>query len=96
MNDVISKGYAERVPDDDLGRCDGRVWYVPHHGVYHPQKRKLRVVFDCGATFQGTSLNAQLVQGPDLTSSFVGVITRFRKEPVVLMADISPGQSAKL
>lgn len=42
VNDLISKGYAERVPDDCLGRCDGRVWYVPHHGVYHPQKRKLR------------------------------------------------------
>lgn len=48
----------------------------------------MRVVFDCGASFRGTSLNSQLVQGPDLTSSLVGVITRFRKEPVVLMADI--------
>ncbi len=88
MSDIISKGYAERVPVVDLERCDGRVWYIPHHGVYHPQKRKMRVVFDCGATFQGTSLNAQLVQGPDLTSSLVGVITRFQKESVVLMADI--------
>ncbi len=45
-------------------------------------------VFDCGATFQGTSLNTQLLQGPDLTSSLIGVITRFRKERVVIMADI--------
>ena len=89
MNDIISKGYAERVPAEDLDRCDGRVWYIPHHGVYHPQKKKMRVVFDCGATFQGTSLNAQLVQGPDLTSSLVGVVTRFRRQPVVLMADIA-------
>ncbi|KAK5928662.1 hypothetical protein CgunFtcFv8_013710 [Champsocephalus gunnari] len=59
-----------------------------HHGVYHPKKKKIRVVFDCAATFQGTSLNAQLLQGPDLTSTLVGVMTRFRKEPVVLMADI--------
>lgn len=88
MSDIISKGYAESVPARDLERCDSRVWYIPHHGVYHPQKRKMRVVFDCGASFRGTSLNSQLVQGPDLTSSLVGVITRFRKEPVVLMADI--------
>lgn len=39
-------------------------------------------------SFQGTSLNAQLLQGPDLTSSLSGVVTRFRKEPVVIMADV--------
>lgn len=46
------------------------------------------MVFDCGATFQATSLNAELLQGPDLTSSLIGVMTRFRKEPVVITADI--------
>ena len=58
------------------------------HGVYHPKKKLLQVVFDFGATFQGTSLNAQLFQGPELTSTVIVVMTRFRKEPVVLMADI--------
>ncbi|XP_024116907.1 uncharacterized protein LOC112138581, partial [Oryzias melastigma] len=88
MNDMFTKGYAERVPEEDLKRADGKVWYIPHHGVYHPVKKKLRVVFDCGASFQGTSLNTQLLQGPDLTSSLIGLVTRFRKEPVVMMADI--------
>lgn len=59
MNDIISMDYAERMPAEDIGCCDGRVWYIPHHGVHHPQKRKLRVVSDCGATFQGTSFNTQ-------------------------------------
>lgn len=88
MNDIISKGYAEKVPAEDLEHSDGKVWYIPHHGVYHPKERKIRVVSNCGATFQGTSLNEQLLQGPDLTSTLVGVMIRFRKEPVVLMADI--------
>ena len=88
MNELFVKNYAEKVPDEERIRNDGKVWYIPHHGVYHPVKRKLRVVFDCGATYQGTSLNAQLLQGPDQTSSLIGVVTRFRKEPVVMMADI--------
>ncbi|XDV54607.1 hypothetical protein PO909_022856, partial [Leuciscus waleckii] len=88
MSKMLADGYAERVPAEHLTRRDGRVWYLPHHGVYHPKKKKLRVVYDCGATFQGTSLNSQLFQGPDLTNLLVGVLTRFRKEPVVLMADI--------
>ena len=28
------------------------------------------------------------MQGPDLTNSFVGVLTRFRQEPVAVIADI--------
>ncbi|KAK7878865.1 hypothetical protein WMY93_034256, partial [Mugilogobius chulae] len=38
--------------------------------------------------YKGESLNEQLLQGPDLTSSLIGVVTRFRKEPVVIMGDI--------
>ena len=42
-------------------------WYLPHHAVLHPQKPgKVRVVFDCSATFNGKSLNQQLRRGPDL------------------------------
>lgn len=88
LNALLAKGYAKRVPEEDLECSDGKVWYLPHHGVYHPTKKKIRVVFDCGASFQGTSLNAQLLQGPNLTSSLAGVVGRFRKEPVVIMADV--------
>ena len=56
MQDVLAKGYAEVVPSEQLVTESGKVWYIPHHGVYHPRKKKLRVVFDCGATFHGTSL----------------------------------------
>ena len=62
-------------------------WYLPQ--VFSQSKPdKIRVVFDCAAVYHGTSLNDQLLQGPDLTSNRFGVLTRFRQEPVALMADI--------
>lgn len=88
MSDLLSKGYAVEVPTTQLNRKDGKQWYIPHHGVYHPQKKKLRVVFDCAASYQGVSLNSELLQGPDLTSSLIGVLTRFRQEPIAFTADI--------
>ncbi|XP_070570012.1 uncharacterized protein [Ptychodera flava] len=36
----------------------------------------------------GTSLNDQLLQGPDMTNSLIGVLLRFRQDPVALVADI--------
>ena len=89
INEIINKGYAEKVPKESIEVDPGRVWYIPHHGVYHPKKpEKIRVVFDCSAKFAGTSLNDQLLQGPDLTNSLVGVLTRFQQEPVAFMGDI--------
>lgn len=90
MNDMLERGYAEKIPEDEVhnNEDEGRTWYIPHHGVYHPTKHKIRVVFDCAAKFQGISLNSQLLQGPDLTNSLIGVLLRFRQEPVAFMSDI--------
>lgn len=89
MSDIIDRGYAERVPAEEASLKNGRVWYIPHHGVYHPKKpEKIRVVFDCSVEFAGESLNRHLLQGPDLTNNLVGVLCRFRQDPVALMCDI--------
>ncbi len=79
MTKVLQDGYAEKVPNDELV-ADGKKWYIPHHGIIHPQKGKLRIVYDCAAEYHGTSLNSQLMQGPDLTNSLIGVLLRFRQE----------------
>lgn len=88
MKDIITQGYAVQVPKEQLGQDDGRVWYIPHHGIYHSKQHKICVVFDYNVAYQVTSLNKQLLQGPDLTNSLVEVLIRFRQEPVALMADI--------
>ena len=68
---------------------DDSIWYLPHHGVYYPCKPdKIRLVFDCSAEFQGTSLNKELLPGPELNSNLVGVLTRFKTEEMAFMADI--------
>ena len=87
MNELI-ENYAERVPENELTNEDRDIWYIPHHGVYHPRKpEKIRVVFDCSATYEGESTNNHLLQGPDLTNQLVGVLCRFRTELTVFNCD---------
>ena len=89
MNDIIIKGFARKVPEDRVAAKSGQLWYTPHHGVYHPKKpNKMRVVFDCSARFGGTSLNDQFLQGPDLTSCLISVLSKLRQQPVAFMSDI--------
>ena len=51
INDMIEKGYAEKVPEESLRTDANNAWYDP-------------------------------------TNSLVGILTRFRQEPVVFMTDI--------
>ena len=89
MNQMIMKGYAERVPTSEETTKDGKCCYIPHHGVYHPKKpKKIRVVFDCSFQYKGESLNKYLLQGPDLTNKLIGVLIRFRQESVAFTTDI--------
>lgn len=87
MDGVLGKGYAQKVPQEQLQRNDSHVWYIPHHGVYHKQKKKLRIVFDCSSSFRGKSLNEELLQGPDLANLLFGMLLRFCQEQIAIMAD---------
>ena len=76
MDTIIDHGDAEEVPTDVLH--NNNIWYIPHHGVYHPRKpEKNRVVFDCSMTYKGYSLNKSLLQGPDMMNNIVGILCRF-------------------
>ena len=87
IKDIIACVDAEKVPEEELDNKP--VWYIPHHGVYHPQKPgKICMVFNCSARFKDTSLNDNLLTGPELTNTLVGVLCRFRKDPIAIMCDV--------
>ena len=83
MSEYISN-YAEPVSE----RCAvvKKVNYIPHHCT--SESVKFRVVFDCSARTEGKCLNDQLLHGPDLMNSLVGVLLRFRQYPFVVVGDI--------
>ena len=85
MDELIDKKYARKC---DCAGPERRTWYVPHQGVLNPNKGKIRVVFDCSSQYKGNSINQNLLSGPALTNQLIGVLHRFRLEPVAFMADI--------
>lgn len=85
IEDLIKAGHAEEAPADSQ---PGKKWYIPHFSVRHKQKKKLRVVFDASASCKGVALNDLLLRGPDHMNSLIGILLRFRKEPVAITCDI--------
>lgn len=89
IEEYVEKGYARKLSPEEAAQESNHCWYLPHHPVTNPNKPgKVRVVFDAAAEFEGTSLNKNLLQGPDMTNSLVGVLLRFRQGNVAFAADV--------
>ena len=88
MQDYISKGEMEIAPALEVTHSDQLVGYLPYFVVFHPVKRKPRLVFDAKASYKGSSINDHLLSGPDLTNELRAVLLRFREKPIAVVGDI--------
>ena len=89
--DYERNGWVHRLSGEELEAHVKPVCYLPHHGTYRPDKQStpLRIVFDPACQYQGISLNSFLFKGPCLIGNLLGVLLRFREEPITLVRDIS-------
>ncbi|XP_055527534.1 uncharacterized protein LOC129720124 [Wyeomyia smithii] len=90
IQDYLQKGYARLLTREDVQSADPeRIWYIPLGVVTNPKKpNKLRLIWDAAAKANGTSLNSNLLKGPDMITSLPTVLSRFRQFPVALTGDI--------
>lgn len=67
IEEYINLGHAIKLPAGRLVGENGRIWYLPHHGVVNPQKpNKVRVVFDASARYQQHLVKQLPVERPKL------------------------------
>ena len=89
INEYLTLGHARKLDVSELTSVSSRVWYLLHHGVVNPYKpNKVRVVFDAAAKFKGVSLNDMLLTGPNIVTSSLTVLLRFRQRAIPISADI--------
>ena len=81
------KNYVKPVETQDPK--PDRIWYLLHHPVENINKPgKVHRVANAASKFRGRSLNSNLLTGPDLHNNLLGVLMRFREDPVAVFADI--------
>jgi hypothetical protein len=87
LQEYEKKGYIAKVPTSTVKEQ----WFLPHFPVIRPSKHttKVHIVFDAAMKHGGKSLNDCILPGPKLQREIVDVLTRFRRAPVALSADIS-------
>jgi len=90
MEEYVAKGYARNLTPEEATVTGPRTWYLPHFPVLDPNKPgKVQIVFHAAAKFGGTSLNSNLLQGPDCSNNLIGVLLRFSQDHTAIVADSS-------
>ena len=87
FDDYEKKAYIQRVPKSEVKEQ----WFLLHFPVIKLTREttKVRVVFDAAMKYEEKSLNDSIRPGPKLQREVVDVLTRFRRAPVALSAEIS-------
>ena len=89
IEEYIKLGDARKLTNKEKQQTTAVTNYIPHHGVLNPNKPgKVRVVFDAAAKFKNTSLNDNLLTGPDLLNNLITVLCKFRLGKHAVIADI--------
>lgn len=85
MGKHIRAGHVEKLLPNEVNQSE-EAWYLPHHLVCH--NKKSRLVLNSSYSHQGSSMNDQLLPGPTLGPSLLGVLLRFRQHSVAVSGDI--------
>ena len=92
INEFISLGHIEEVPDNELVRPHCNCFSMSQHCVSKDSSTttKFRVVFDASAkTTSGKFFNDKLMVGPTVQKDLFSILIRFRMHQVELSADIA-------
>ncbi|XP_059352987.1 uncharacterized protein LOC130690708 [Daphnia carinata] len=90
IQEYINLGHARLLSTEEAKGRTLNTNYMPHHGVQSATSltTKTRVVFDGSAECEGTSLNKNLLRGPNYLLNLLGIILRFRKHQIPISSDI--------
>jgi len=91
ISDLVSRGCARKLTQKEVDDHQGPVHYNSHHLVIREDKQSTpyRLVFNPAEKFNDISLNQCLMKGPDLLNPIIGVMLKFREQPVGFVGDIS-------
>jgi hypothetical protein len=91
MEQMEDLGFSRKLTEREINDYKGPVHYIAHHEVVRPDKKStpVRIVFNSSARYKGHCLNDCWINGPDLLNNMLGVILRFREQPIAVSGDIS-------
>ena len=91
FQDEVNREAIEVIPEEQMKKFIGPVFYSPHHEVYKEDSSStpMRIVRNSSLKFNGKSFNDILMKGPNTLNDLFGVQLRFRSYRIAVVCDIS-------
>ncbi|XP_068150185.1 uncharacterized protein [Drosophila tropicalis] len=90
IQNLIAKGYARKLPEEEIREKPENAWYLPIFTVRNPHKPdRVRLVWDAAAQSSGVALNDFLLKGPDLLVPLLQIMYNFRMKAIGVSGDIA-------
>ncbi|XP_043066490.1 uncharacterized protein [Drosophila bipectinata] len=90
IRNLLDKGYAVKLSEEETSRENSRTWYLPIFIALNPNKpKKIRLVWDAAAKAHGYALNDYLLRGPDCLNPLIDVLLAFRVNKIAICGDIA-------
>ena len=91
MDDMVKRGVAHKLSDEEIQSYDGPIHYIAHHAVLKPDSKSTPcgIVFNSSANYHGHVLNEYYAKGPGMLNNLLAVLLRFREERFAFIRDIS-------
>lgn len=90
IDNLLRKDYVVKLSDVEIIKTVEGVWYLSIFITKNPNKPgKIRMVWDCAAKSNGSSLNDFVSRGPDLLKPLFDVLVSFRAGRVAVGGDIA-------
>ena len=89
VDDYLKNGYDRRLTLNEIVKRTSKSWYLPHIGVVNINKPgKVQMVFEAAGKSSNESFNSNLYTGPDLLNNLFGVLLRFCRFRMAIVADL--------
>ena len=88
--ELLNQGYVREATSSDIETEWPNIWYIPMSLVINQNKDPVayRNVYDAPARYQGTSLNENLLMGPNLLVDMLKPLMRMRVNQIAFTADV--------
>ncbi|XP_043069570.2 uncharacterized protein [Drosophila bipectinata] len=90
IRNLLDKGYAVKLSEEETSREKSRTWYRPLFKALNPnQPKKIGLAWDAAAKTHGFALNDYLLRGPDCLNPLIDVLLAFRVNKIAICGDIA-------
>jgi len=87
IKNLIDKNYAVELNEDEIKTMTNKTYYNPIFFIF-PKNKRMRMIWDLAAKIDGSSINDELLAGPNLYNNLLQIIFQMCEQQYLVKGDV--------